>query len=122
MADGHLGKCKSCCRAYAKQARRDDPEKFEARERARYVGERRRRIFGAAAVRRASRGPENTARTAVGNAVRDRRLQKPTACSCCGREGVRIEAHHDDYSKPLDVRWLCCRCHRRHHAEMNAPF
>lgn len=49
------------------------------------------------------------ARTAVGNAIRDGRLvRKP--CEACGSE--RSEAHHDDYSRPLDVRWFCRRDHR----------
>lgn len=32
-------------------------------------------------------------------------------CEICGAE--KAEAHHDDYNKPLKVRWLC----KRHHAE-----
>lgn len=28
-----------------------------------------------------------------------------------------VQAHHDDYAKPLDVRWLCRSCHVRHHAK-----
>ncbi len=36
-------------------------------------------------------------------------------CEVCGsRPSV---AHHDDYAKPLDVRWLCRSCHGRWHAE-----
>ena len=49
------------------------------------------------------------ARTAVGNAVRDGRLAK-MPCEVCGIS--KVQAHHDDYSKPLDVRWLCQRHHR----------
>lgn len=36
-------------------------------------------------------------------------------CEICGEE--RTDAHHDDYDKPLDVRWLCARHHRRAHRE-----
>lgn len=34
-------------------------------------------------------------------------------CEVCG--ALKVHAHHDDYSKPLDVRWLCPPCHRSHH-------
>lgn len=53
------------------------------------------------------------AQTAVSNAVRDRRLFKEP-CALCGDETVH--AHHKDYSKPLEVIWLCPKCHHRLHA------
>ncbi len=34
-------------------------------------------------------------------------------CEVCGE--VKVEAHHDDYSKPFEVRWLCGNHHREHH-------
>ena len=37
-------------------------------------------------------------------------------CEVCGRTQGRIDAHHDDYAKPLEVRWLC----RRHHSLLHA--
>lgn len=54
-------------------------------------------------------------------AVRDAKLhgileEKP--CEWCGCE--KVEAHHKDYSKPLEVMWLCNRCHRKWH-EQNIP-
>jgi hypothetical protein len=41
------------------------------------------------------------------------RLVRPSRCEWCGREGCAIEAAHEDYSRPLLVRWLCRSCHRR---------
>jgi hypothetical protein len=34
-------------------------------------------------------------------------------CEACG--ALKVEAHHDDYNKPFDVRWLCGEHHREHH-------
>jgi ribosomal protein S27AE len=46
----------------------------------------------------------------VRTAVYQGRLSKPSTCEVCGAEGP-VQGHHDDYSKPHDVRWLCGTCH-----------
>ncbi len=51
----------------------------------------------------------------VGNAVRDGKLIKSRVCSNCGNEHKKIHAHHDDYSMPMTVRWLCPKCHAEWH-------
>jgi hypothetical protein len=35
-------------------------------------------------------------------------------CEGCGTD-QKVHAHHDDYSKPLQVRWLCYLCHKAEH-------
>ena len=42
----------------------------------------------------------------LNNAIRDGKLSKETICSLCGSPN-HVQAHHDDYAKPLTVRWLC---------------
>jgi ribosomal protein S27AE len=37
-------------------------------------------------------------------------IVKPNKCSHCNLKG-KIEGHHEDYSKPLDVIWVCKPCH-----------
>jgi hypothetical protein len=59
------------------------------------------------------RHPERrSAHIKTGNAIRDGRLARQP-CEVCGNP--KTQAHHDDYSKPLDVRWLCVVHHALHH-------
>lgn len=54
------------------------------------------------------------ARKACRGAVANGKLARQP-CEVCGDE--KAQAHHDDYSKPLDVRWLC----RAHHLDLHRP-
>jgi hypothetical protein len=44
-------------------------------------------------------------------AVESGKIKKPTNCECCQKPSNKLEGHHKDYSKPLDVIWLCPPCH-----------
>lgn len=46
-------------------------------------------------------------------------LVRPNHCSRCDARTYTI-AHHHDYSKPLDVLWVCDRCHGKIHAQARA--
>lgn len=52
-------------------------------------------------------------------AIRSKKLIRPTACPKCGST-KNIQAHHEDYSKPLDIMWLCQLCHKDHHQKKKA--
>lgn len=52
------------------------------------------------------------ARSDFNHHLRDKKLERQP-CEVCG--AAKAEAHHDDYNKPLDVRWLCFKHHRAHH-------
>lgn len=58
------------------------------------------------------------AHNSVRNAIRDGKLF-PKACEVCGASSV--QAHHDDYNKPLDVRWLCIKHQAEWHL-LNTPI
>lgn len=54
------------------------------------------------------------ARKAVQRALKSGKLVRPKYCSECGEEAF-IEAHHEDYNKPLEIIWLCKQCHENIH-------
>lgn len=114
MADGHLGKCKDCTK---KDVRLHRAENDSVREydRKRAKDPRRRAAAAANAKKWAAENPEGyKAHYLVSNAIRDKRLVR-LPCEVCGSK--RSHAHHEDYSKPFDVRWLCALHHHRLHAE-----
>ena len=57
------------------------------------------------------------ARSILNHYLRDKKIPR-LGCEVCGE---KAEAHHDNYSKPLDVRWLCFKHHREHHKTHENP-
>jgi hypothetical protein len=49
----------------------------------------------------------------VENEILRKRLTR-LPCEKCGTK-ESVHAHHEDYAKPLDVKWLCVAHHRQHH-------
>lgn len=112
MRDGLLGKCKACTKADVAKHRDENHDRVCACDRARFKSKERKLKIRQYRFAMKERDPAKwSARYAVSNAVRDGRIAKPIACQECGGGG-RIEAHHTDYSKPLDVVWVCFKCHR----------
>jgi protein-arginine kinase activator protein McsA len=38
-------------------------------------------------------------------------------CESCGSTKT-VDRHHDDYRKPLEIRFLCRLCHKKHHQQL----
>ena len=58
-------------------------------------------------------------RRAVGKvrwAIQSGLLIRSQVCDECGSKNY-VDAHHSDYSRPLDVVWLCRSCHKRLHSK-----
>ena len=91
--------CRDCNTTLKKKYRKTENGKKKTRE---------------AAYRSVSRLEyKRRARVLVGYHVAKGNIKKPDNCSQCEASGV--EAHHDDYSYALDVRWLCRQCHADFH-------
>lgn len=116
-------RCLACFRIKNKEWRDKNPDatKRGARERMRKWREKNPGVIsreGAAAARARTRAyyqanpHKKAAHRAVDRALKQGvLLRKP--CEKCGAK--RAHAHHDDYSKPLQVRWLCAKDHAREH-------
>lgn len=103
MSDGHLNICKECKKAEEKDRR------YSPKYRQRILDYDRKRIRKTANKSRINNPLKYKARVAVSNAIRDNRIQKEN-CVFCGDPNT--EAHHEDYSKPLNVIWVCFKHHR----------
>lgn len=58
--------------------------------------------------------PKRKAHQLVMYAVKLGLLKRLSECETCGSK-IRVEGHHEDYNKPLEVKWLCKVCHVERH-------
>lgn len=122
--DGYTYQCKDCRRANLHRWRRS-PEgnaKYNANQRRKYAATRDAQKKRRYAIIRAKPWLR-AAHNAVNNAIRKGELQraKDVQCDQAGADCHGMHQwHHDDYTKPLDVRCLCASHHKRWHA-LNEP-
>lgn len=93
-----------------------DFKKIQEYERARFKNpERKLKISIYQKKRRLTHKGKIKAVHAIGNAIRDGRIiRKP--CEICGE--IKSQAHHTDYRKYYDVKWLCFKHHRQAHKQL----
>ena len=109
MADGHLNKCKECAKADVMKHRIDNIEKIREYDRCR--GSRKTIIYQR--EYRRNNSVKTIARQRAERAIKSGEItRKP--CEVCGAT-ERVEMHHEDYSNPLDVVFLCSIHHKRAH-------
>lgn len=131
MGDGYLSQCKECVKSRVKKRYYAEPGKIKAYEQSRANLPHRikaRQDYAKTDACKASikksrkkwladNQDKRAAHIILGNAVRDNRIEKPANCSKCDGVG-RIHGHHEDYTKPLDVVWVCQRCHKEIHKDI----
>lgn len=96
--------------------RRENPERDREIRRASYR-RNAEKIAQRNLEKRSKEREKACARTAVARALASGTLVRGS-CEVGGDCFGRIEAHHDDYSKPLEVRWIC----KGHHMRMHSPL
>ena len=112
MADGHLGKCRNCTKKDVRENYRSKIERYRRYEKHRNQQSHRKAHQKASLRLYRARHPEKErAHRRVAYALRTGKLLRQP-CEVCGEWA---QAHHPDYSKPLDVKWLCGIHHRAEH-------
>lgn len=124
-SDGRYARCKPCHLLMTRAWEQANPEKVRGRrERRREKARQQNRAYesrypGRKADRRrrwrAANPEKHHAHQAVARAVRTGRIERASACQVCGAVDAVLHAHHADYSKPLEVEWLCPLCHGERH-------
>lgn len=127
--DGKHNRCKACALLYSRERWAEKSELLKRQARDRYTKGCRRESFlkkmedpkkREAHMKRvreyeSRQDPAKArARQRVRQAILNGKMVRPDFCSVCG-EREKVQGHHADYSKPLEVQWLCQKCHSRTH-------
>jgi hypothetical protein len=114
MGDGHVSKCKECTKDDVSKNRHEMADYYRAYDVSRAILPHRKAMALTNSRRLNKEVPGYMkSHNAVARAVKSGRLIRQ-ACQMCSR--IDVHAHHDDYSKPLEVLWLCPVHHKARHA------
>ena len=113
MVDGLLGKCKECTKNDVTKNRNAKLDYYRKKDRDR--GSRQTSVD--TRLYRANNPEKYAAHTALNNALRYGKIEK-APCMICGVVGNSVHGHHDNYSRPLDVVWLCAPHHFERHKSL----
>ena len=140
MLDGYLSFCKECTKKRVGKHRVKNIDSIREYDRCR--GKTEKRLKGNrdrarkridSGIKRKKYKLDNSKRTEINRRYRENNKEKynchkkigaallsgkiirPTKCSLCFCESEIIHGHHDDYSKPMEVIWICPRCHGKLH-------
>lgn len=117
MGDGHLNKCIECAKQDEATRYNNNFLKIREYEQKRFKDPKRKaKVIEYQRIRRKKYPEKNKARNKVRRAIKSGKLIR-LPCVKCGE--LKSQAHHHDYSKPLDVIWLCFKCHRLEHGQLN---
>lgn len=61
---------------------------------------------------------KSMARKFISLYLKNGKIERSKTCQLCLNE-CKTEAHHTDYGRPIDVMWLCDKCHGLVHREDN---
>lgn len=125
MTDGRLNKCIDCTKADVRRNRQKNlehyrqfdrnraskPDRVAARKEYQQTPEGKMASARARKKYAVVHAIRRKAQIAVGSAIRRGRLKRQPCFMC----GEKAQAHHPDYSRPLDVTWLCHEHHKQVH-------
>ena len=109
---GRQSQCKECRRELNKKYKEENREKCLELSRDHY--KRNKESYIERARLRSKNSVKSKAVSKVNAALKAGKLVRQP-CEECGAE--KADAHHDDYAKPLEVRWLCRSHHRQWHVD-----
>jgi hypothetical protein len=131
MADGRFSSCKSCyikqCAKYYNKHKKTILQRTRARDRVTYETKLKTRHAKWRAANKDKMNSYNKkykannqskirAHLAIRKAIENGIIARPKACESCGNITNRpLHGHHADYTKQLDVLWVCQPCHRKKH-------
>jgi formylmethanofuran dehydrogenase subunit E len=126
MKDGHLNKCIECTKKDVNKYRKDNlnycteydrlratlPHRVQSRKDYQKTENGKKSIRKSHLKWIANNPEKRAAHIILNNRLREGKIKKKR-CEKCGEK--KSHAHHRDYSKPLDVKWLCIKCHSFRH-------